>query len=152
MGQYQQWQHYLKVDQQLRAQLETLEAKLALLQEDGQHLDEPDLSVDNQLLCALIARATILTSAPLSEHMADLAQQSASSSQHTEGKPTPFISSALFARSSLSPFETQASPVQEQQPVVLTNNTPPTLPPIPHSEADLLPADMAAFFDAHAQT
>ena len=40
MGQYQQWLHHRSADQQLQAQLETLESELAQLQERAQPIEQ----------------------------------------------------------------------------------------------------------------
>jgi hypothetical protein len=163
MGQYQEWLHYREVDQQLQAQLETLERELAQLQEHAHLLeqgmgppryvippgtllppgDQVFLQVDNQIIHALASSLNGHLSSPPA-----LAPETA------EDAPHETISSALFAWSNLPNFGPQEVPVEALKADHLQANSGMDQPPAvtPHSEMALLPEDMAAFFDQHDQT
>lgn len=153
MGQYQQWLHYREQEQQLHAQLEKLEVALAELQSRACLLPEPDSYEQNPLL-HLLVQAVHLPAAPPSPAQAD--------QSHT-GTGTPLSSSAS---------STEMATVQKHDTVGAEGEMPALFPwngtldlhlptardtvvpstPLSHPEIELLPADMASFFDEHTRT
>jgi len=155
MGQYQEWLHYREVDQQLQAQLETLEKELAQLQEHACVLEQsvgppcadappsPEtsppqifLQIDNQIVFALADS--------LNRHPSILSPGTA---PKTPAEP---ISPALFAWSHLPNFGTQEEPVEA--PGADHSNMDQPLPATPHPDLASLPEDMSIFFDQQDQT
>lgn len=174
MGQYQQWLHYRAADQQLQAQLETLESELAQLQEPAQPVEQcepppqdavsspvqfPDdtafeysFLATNKIILALAASLDGQVSSPLDENTSTIvptSQQVPLSDQSAET-----ISSALFAWSNLPNFEAPNLPVEPSMPYTPTFNPnfDQLFPHIPHQELVLLPEDMSSFIDEHSLT
>ena len=173
MGQYQQWLHHRAADQQLQAQLETLESELAQLQERAQPIEqcEPppqdavsspaqfpeDTAFDcsflatNKIILALAASLNGQVSSPLDENTSTTvptSQQVPASDQSAET-----LSSALFAWSNLPNFEAPNLPIEPSMVSTSTfTNLDQLFPHIPHQELVLLPEDMSSFIDEHSLT
>ncbi len=143
MGQYQQWLHYQEIDRHLRTQLETLETELTQLQDrlsllEQEQKEQLALQADNPVIQALAAFLNGHHIPPKStDRHADLNFQSS--------KPAASISPALLSWGGLPDFGTQ----EFDAPFPGEDNV---LPPANQSEIELLPEDMAAFFDEHSQT
>ena len=173
MGQYQQWLHYREVDRHLQAQLEELLHELAQLQERSTSYEQmlPSPSEEettavvpwvnrNAILHALLMSLNGHTPAnghPTEEQFGTF-QPSAEiifSEPEREAGPGSTISAALFAQSNLPNFETHTTQ-QQTQPGDMAQFTSyldqQLPPPIPQYDMDLLPEDMAAFFDQHTPT
>ena len=176
MGQYQQWLHYREVDQHLRAQLETLERELVQLQEHARLLeqsiqplyttvspetsspgDQDLLQTDNQIIHVLADGLNGQLS-PMVSITGDTCTSIPTSLPGTvPDQPVETISLALFGWSNLPNFGPQEVAVETFTTgnASLFSNTEqslPSLPPIPHSDAALLPEDILAFFDQHDHT
>lgn len=174
MGQYQQWLHYREVDRHLHTQLEELSHELAQLQE-RHYLYEQTVQVPseetafaavvtasqkNVILHALIAS---MNGHPSSNgHISEVLSIGSNTSSEVitpelelEVEPGSTISPALFAQSNLPNFETptvHADAPHDDTPQFTSYLDQQSLQPIPHHELDLLPEDMAAFFDQHTST
>ena len=137
MGQYQQWLHYQDIDRHLRTQLEALEADLAQLQECLYLLEQEQLThlADNPIMQLLAAN--------LNGHGA--MPKSTTRNTGLSPKPGETISSALLSWGGLPNFGPQE--LKETFP-----DAEHALPSASNPELELLPEDMAAFFDERAQT
>ena len=143
MGQYQQWLHHREADRQLRAQLGALETELTQLQGQAR-LVGAAFEADQSLTSNAIIRALAIHLNEQTIANSDAAATSTATASHGS---TETISPALFGWSRLPNF----GPQDIQQPLPNTDVDKP-LPSHPHLEMDLLPEDMAAFFDEHSQT
>jgi hypothetical protein len=159
MGQYRLWLHYWEVDRQLHSELELLEQKLATLQEQAGRLQEVAAPTDNVIIQALHA---FLNSEAEAVRNGLPAEQASSNGVHAENpgrgagnappeentaeQTTGAISRALFAWSNLPKFDTQAIPAQTPHAGASA-----PLPPALRSEADLLPARLAAILAGRDQ-
>ena len=174
MGQYQQWLHHRSADQQLQAQLETLESELAQLQERAQPVEqcepppqnavsssaqfpedtafESSFLATNKIILALAASLDRQASSPLDEYTSTTvptSQQVPASDPSAES-----ISSALFAWSNLPNFETPKMPLEPS--VTSTSTFNPNIDQLPphilQQELVLLPEDMSSLIDEHSLT
>jgi hypothetical protein len=149
MGQYQQWLHYQEIDRRLRTQVETLEAELAQLQECLDLLEQQQQEtaplIDNPIMQALFANLPAYHVSPKSTAQQVNAQTPYSLSDVQLSEPGDSISPALLSWGGLPNFGLQD--IEEPFPPVEQS-----LPPTNHPEIELLPEDMMAFFDGHAQT
>ena len=153
MGEYQLWLQYREIDQQLQTQLESLKTELGQLQEQVHLLELHDHSADNFIAQALAKhlRASMLASSPntLAESdtlIVERVENDLVSDIVTE-QSIETVSPALFAWSNLPNFDTG----KIRKPYSKIVAPPPiAIPPPPHSEFDLLPKDMSAFFHQHA--
>ena len=176
MGQYQQWLHYREVDQHLQAQLEMLERELAQLHEHAHLLeqsiqplydsvspetssadDQELLETDNQIILALADSLNGRFSPMVSTREDTFTPVPTSLPGTVPDQPVETISLALFGWSNLPNFGPQEVAVETftTRNASLFSNTEqslPSLPPIPHSDTALLPEDILAFFDQHDQT
>jgi len=140
MGQYQQWLHYQEIDRHLRTQLEALEADLARLQECLHLLEQEQ---PEQLTCLADNPIMQLLAANLNGHSTP--PKSTTRNTGLSSKPGESISSALLSWGGLPNFGPQE--LKETFP-----NAENALPSASHPQSELLPEDMAAFFEEHAQT
>lgn len=139
MGQYQQWLHYQEIARHLRAQLEALEADLAQLQERLNLLEQEQAE---QLICLSDNPIIQLLAANLNGH--GTPPKSTTRSTALSWEPGESISSALLSWGELPNFGPQE--LKETFPDAENASS------ASHPESELLPEDMAAFFDEHAQT
>jgi hypothetical protein len=149
MGQYQQWLHYQAIDRRLRTQAETLEVELAQLQEHLHLLEQrqpeaPPL-IDNPIIQALLANLRVYNSPPKSTTRNTNGSTISLASDLQSSVPGDTISPALLSWGGLPNFRLQE--IEEPFPVAEQ-----ALPLTNHPEIELLPEDMMAFFDEHAQT
>lgn len=174
MGQYQQWLRYREIEQQLRMQVESLEAALAELQARARSLEENDSCVDgttgdtvdadnNELLrllslaMRLDAHASPMQSKPTPANSAASSSPAFINEATGAGKPGESggpgagesFSPTLFPWGGLPAFGAQEMPAAAQQPIFEWASP---SSPLPQSGIELLPEDMAAFFDEHSQT
>jgi hypothetical protein len=149
MGQYQQWLHYQAIDRRLRTQVETLEAELAQLQEHLHLLEQQQQEVgsliDNPIIQALVAHVHVHNISPKSTMRYANGSTVSTASDLQSSEPGDSISPALLSWGGLPNFGLQE--IEEPFPVVEQ-----ALPLTSHPEIELLPEDMMAFFDDHAQT
>jgi hypothetical protein len=142
MGQYQQWLHYQEIDKQLTTQVEALEAELARLQacldSEEQLQSEAIPLTNNPILQVLLAHLPV-------QHLPPESNVSYTHEINTSYESGDSISPALLNWGRLPNFEQfeikDHSPVDNQEP-----------PLISHSELELLPEDMLAFFDGIEHT
>jgi hypothetical protein len=144
MGQYQQWLRYQEIDRHLRAQLEALETELAQAQS---HLDlleqEQSASLaDNPLILALAAHLQRYNAPPKSTTGAATIS---SPSDMEQAKPGASISPALLSWGGLPNFVPHE--IEGYAPGAENASS-----SVSHSEIELLPEDMLAFFDEHSHT
>jgi hypothetical protein len=146
MGQYQQWLHYQEIHRHLSTQVEALEAELASLQECLNRLGQQHeiaSFTDNPIMQALVANLPPQPVSPNSNAKFTL------ETHHPAGVgsagPGDTISPALRSWGGLPNFEYY----EIEEPVLADDGTPSFFN---HSEIELLPEDMNAFFDAHEQT
>ena len=141
MGQYQQWLHYHEIDKRLSAQVEALEAELALLQECLERLDQQQEVVpltENPIIQALVAHlpANIVSPKSNARYVPETNNSSASGDS---------ISPALLSWGGLPNFDLY----EIKEPFLVGDQAPPLFN---RPEIELLPEDMIAFFDEHEQT
>ncbi len=143
MGQYQQWLQFREKEQQLRAQMERLETELAELQARACLLQEPDASEQNPLLHMLVQAVRLHASPPVPSVQADqslsAAQKLAVEEQDNAG--------AEVEKPTLFPWN---GALDLHLPASRDSAVPST--PLSHPEIELLPSDMASFFDEHTRT
>ncbi|HEX4207697.1 MAG TPA: hypothetical protein VHZ51_26550 [Ktedonobacteraceae bacterium] len=158
MGQYKEWLHYRKIDQQLHAQLTQLEQQVAHLQEQlpseemfrnyaanpiiqalQQHLQAPTLPAlpapQQQVVSEQAAEASSVPA--MSDEAIDQSQTMAEAM--LAAVPTETISTALFAWGALSNVH------NPQLKAVMLN----PLPSTPKPDPGLLPANMYSFIHDH---
>ncbi len=174
MGQYQQWLHSRAVDQQLQAQLETLEHELAQLLDSTQSVEQceqqpqdavsssaqfpEDTAFESSFLATnkiILALAAVLDQqAPSQVDYFTPATASANQQVPMPGQPAETISSALFAWSNLPNFETPIVPIESAMYSTsnFNSNRDPLQPLISNQELALLPEDMSSFIDEHSLT
>jgi hypothetical protein len=149
MGQYQQWLHYQAIDRRLRTQVETLEAELAQLQEHLHILEQqqPEATplTDNPIVQVLLANLHAHNAPPKSTTRNTNGSTTSLASDLQSSEHGDTISPALLSWGGLPNFGPQE--IKEPFPVVEQ-----ALPLTSHPEIELLPEDMMAFFDEHAQT
>jgi len=148
MGQYQQWLHYQAIDRRLRTQVETLEAELAQIQLHLAHLEQQQEGAsltDNPIVQALIANQHIHNVSPKSTDRNTNGSTTFSASDLQSSASGDSISPALLSWGRLPNFGLQD--LEESGPAVEQ-----ATPLASHSEIELLPEDMMAFFEEHAQT
>ena len=174
MGQYQQWLRYREIEQQLRMQIETLETELVELQARARSLEESDSSLDvdaghgdNELLrlLSLAMRLDVHTSYRASEPASNNgaassaptftnagAEVARSGEQREPAGAEESFSPTLFTWGRPSDFGPQEMPATAQQPTSegLSFSSLPS--PLPRTGLELLPEDIAAFFEEHSQT
>jgi hypothetical protein len=149
MGQYQQWLHYQAIDRRLRTQVETLEAELAQLQKHLDLMEQQQSEVapltDNPIIQALVANLHTHNVLPKGTNRYTNGSTTFSASDLQSSEPGDSISPALLSWGGLPDFGLQD--IEESDPTVEQ------VPPLTgHSEIELLPEDMMAFFDEHART
>lgn len=146
MGQYQQWLHYQEINKRQGTQVEALEAELAELQECLDRLGQQHQVAsftDNPIIQALLAH---LSSQPVPpNHNARYTLELDNSSESDVSESSDSISSALLSWGGLPNFE-----LYEIQEPFLADNQSQSF--FNHSEIELLPEDMIAFFDEHEKT
>lgn len=145
MGQYQQWLQYQEIRKHLISQAEALEAELAELQDRLEQLEHHEIAsiTGNPILHALFAYLP-LQSVPY-QNNAGYTLQTSNSSEDCSGEPRDTISAALRSWGELPNFE-----LHEIKETSLHDNQPSSF--FNHSEIELLPEDMIAFFEEHQQT
>jgi hypothetical protein len=146
MGQYQQWLQYQEIHRRLSTQVEALEAELAKLQECLDRLGHQHEAVsfsENPIMQALLAHSLSQPFPPNSNARYLLETNIPFESGQNQSGDT--ISPALRSWGELPNFELY----EIKEPVLLDNQPPPFLN---HSEIELLPEDMIAFFDEHEHT
>lgn len=152
MGQYQQWLHYREQEQQLHAQLEKLEAELAELQSRASPLPELDFYEQNPLLHLLVQAvhlpATSPSPAQADQSHADTGTPSSSSLSSTE-MPTVEKHDTTGAEGAMPVLFPWNGSLDLQLP---SRDTVVPSTPLSHPEIELLPTDMASFFDEHTRT
>jgi hypothetical protein len=146
MGRYQQWLHYKEADQQLRVRLEQLEGELAQAKERARQLEEKTAALgseENVIIQALL-RPPVQALSPVQEEAIQIDNAlPANRAEATNETVLPSIpvSPALFAWSRLPNFDSQKMQVLQGN-----EGSPATIPSTPHSESDLLPLNLEAFF------
>ena len=149
MGQYQQWLHYQAIERRLRTQVETLEAELAQLQEHLNILEQQQLEATplthNPIIQALLANLHTHNDSPKSTTRSKNGSTGSTEPDLQSSEHGDTISPALLSWGGLPNFGPQV--VEEPFPVVEQ-----ALPLTGHPEIELLPEDMMAFFEEHAQT
>ena len=157
MGQYQQWQHYQEVDQQLHLRLEQLETDLAQLQAQAALMEETASSSSNNVIIqalhayykaeAASGDAASVPASPIPEPMlpSEPAVEVPATAHYIpdDALSTP-VSPALLAWSRLY-LDSQKMSIPS-----LDTSEPTTAPS--SAEADLLPADIATFLHEHTAT
>ncbi len=146
MGQYQQWLQYQEIHRHLSTQVEALEAELAKLQEYLDRLEQQYKVAsfsDNPIMQALVAHSRSQPIPPNDNVKSTLETHTPSVISSDQSGDT--ISTALRSWGGLPNFELyeikEPFPVDHQSPSFIN-----------HSEIELLPEDMIAFFDEHEQT
>jgi hypothetical protein len=140
MGQYQQWLHYQEIDRHLRAQLEALEADLAQLQERQNLLEQEQPEqltrlADNPIMQLLAANLNGHGTPP----------KSTTRKTGSSLKPGASISSALLSWGGLP----NLGPQEMKETFPDAENAQLSASP---PELELLPEDLATFFDENSQT
>lgn len=146
MGQYQQWLQYQEIHRRLSSQVEALEAEIAHLQGYLDQLGQQQgitSFIDNPIMQALAAHLPFQPASP--GHNANYTLESENPVESCSGEPGDSISPALRSWGGLPNFE-----LYEIQESALPDNQLPSF--FNHSEIELLPEDMIAFFDEHEQT
>lgn len=144
MGQYQQWLQYQEIQKRLSSQAEALEADLRQLQiyvnqfEQQQATESSVSLIDNPIVQTLIAHLS--SRAASAQHRTDSLDE-----ETNPDEPGDSISPALKSWGELPAFE----PYEIKESAPLNNQAPSFLN---HTEIELLPEDMIAFFDEHEQT
>lgn len=165
MGQYQQWLHYREIDQQLHAELETLEVQLADLQERAGRIEQTLPQANNQIISVLATmlkgQTTLANSTRVDEPIVEISSEEVEYWVENESADAFPLQPALAAWGNLPNHETQDMPIQ---PAPTWKGSPPQtssptfsdrekpLPPMPHPEPGLLPEDIAAIFEEHSST
>ncbi len=149
MGQFQQWLHYQAIDRHLRTQAETLEAELSQLQEHlhllEQQQHEAASLTANPIIQALFVYLLAHNLPPESTTRNTIGSTNSLAFDLQSSETGDTISPALLGWGGLPNFGPQE--IKEPFPVVGQE-----LPLTNHPEIELLPEDMMAFFDEHAQT
>lgn len=150
MGQYQQWLHYQAIDRRLRTEVEALQADLAQLQEHlhlflEQQPQEVASLIDNPIIQALFVYLQGHDSSPKGATSNTNGSTFPMASDLQSSEPGDTISPALLSWGGLPNFRLQE--IEEPFPVVEQDR-----PHTSHPEIELLPEDLIAFFDGHAQT
>ncbi len=146
MGQYQQWLHYQEIDRRLRATLDALEQELAQIESQSNGSQQPAMPLANPIISALSAHmATSLNGHALPQDDADTCNHSPTGEISGQHDSVETISAALMHWGELPDFGPQGTHPSRQYEIQ------PSLS-IDHPEIELLPEDMFAFFEEHAQT
>ncbi len=149
MGQYQQWLQHQAIDRRLRTEVEALQEELAQLQEHLHLLEQQQHEVasltGNPIIEALFVYLHAHNPSPKSATGNTNRSTTSMASDLQPSEPGDTISPALLSWGGLPNF--QLHDIKEPLPVVeqaqlITN----------HPEIELLPEDIIAFFDEHAQT
>ena len=146
MGQYQQWLQYQEILRHLSTQVEALEVELAKLQECLDRLEAQHEAVsfsDNPIMQALLAHSFSQPVPPNNNARYSLETHNPLESDQNQSGDT--ISPALRSWGALPNFE-----LYDIKEPFLIDNQPPSF--LNHSEIELLPEDMIAFFDEHEHT
>lgn len=149
MGQYRQWLHYREVEQDLHAQIQLLTSQMTQLQEQADLLKDATVTADNSILQALFHDQTLEVPllSPPEPPVAEPSPQQGESDEHASEQALTTVSPALFAWGRLPNFDSQEVPTYPAGADPSQH-----LPTTPRPDLDLLPQDMVAFFDEHAQT
>ena len=146
MGQYQQWLQYQEIHRDLSTQVEALEAELAQLQDCLEQLGQQRKIVsfaDNPILQSLVAHQPPQPVSP--NNNAPDTPEIYNASEISNGESRNSISPALRSWGELPNFELY----EIKEPSFEENLSSSFLN---HSEIELLPEDMIAFFDEHEKT
>lgn len=148
MGQYQKWLHYQEIDRRLRATLNALEQELTSLESQFDDCPQSVALLDNPIICALFSSlAANANSLSTPVENGDASNTIPVSETHWEpaNGSAETISAALLHWGELPDFGSQQPNPSQQHEI---------LPPLffDHPEIELLPDDMFAFFEEHAQT
>lgn len=177
MGQYQQWLHYREVDRHLQTQLEELSHELTQLQERHSLYEEQIVQMPSEetalvtdsnpsqkniilhaLLASMNGHGYTSSNGHRTEEMfvsSNTPSEVVTPEMTSEVEPESTISPALFAQSNLPNFEAptaQADAPRDDTPQFTSYLNQQALPPNSQYDLDLLPEDMAAFFDQHTST
>ena len=147
MGQYQQWLHYQKIDRSLRATLAALEQELATLKSQCEESPLSAALLDNPIICALFTSlaASVNGHTPQQDSRdAPNAIPAAETHWQVSNGSGETISAALLHWGEL-PESGSLQPSFEQEHDLLPLS-------FDQPEIELLPDDMYAFFEEHAQT
>jgi hypothetical protein len=146
MGRYQQWLQYQEIHKHLSSQVEALEVELAELHDCldklGQHQEVASFT-DNPIMQALMAHIPF-QAVPLNSN-AKYTLETNNPPETGSDESGDSISLALRSRGELPYFE-----LYELREPMLFDNQPSSF--FNHSEIELLPEDMIAFFGEHEQT
>jgi hypothetical protein len=148
MGQYQQWLHYQEIDRRLRATLDALEQELGQIESQSNGSQQPAMLLANPIISALCAHlaSSVNGHAPQQDD-ADTCDPSPSgemAGQVSNGS-VETISAALLHWGELPDLGSKGKHPLHQYDIL------PSLS-VDHSEIELLPEDMFAFFEEHSQT
>jgi hypothetical protein len=146
MGQYQQWLQYQEIQKHLSTQVEALEEELAQLQKCLEKLEyqhEIASFTDNPIIQSLVAHLPYHPAPPLNNTSYTPETNNPSETRSSESGDS--ISPALRSWGGLPNFE-----LYEIKEPSLHENPPTSF--FNHSELELLPEDMIAFFDEHERT
>ena len=146
MGQYQQWLQYQEIHRHLSTQVEALEAELAQLQDCLEQLGQQHKTVsfaDNPIVQSLVAHQPLQPNSPLNN--SSYTPETYNPSETCSGESGDSISPALRSWGGLPNFE-----LYEIKEPSFDKNLSSSF--LNHSEIELLPEDMIAFFDEHEQT
>ena len=159
MGQYQQWLHYQEVDRRLRSTLEVLEIELARLESQLDSFFLEQLMQQDNPLATNSILSTLLTQkgASMNGHIPPNNEASSFSQtneqEHAASHET--LSPELLDRGGLpdsGPQQIEQMEQMEQMEQVDHFLDAPPFSFASHPEIELLPEDMLALMDEHAQT
>jgi hypothetical protein len=172
MGQYQQWLHHREAEQQLQIiqaalaqELNELEERVAMLEQAYSYADNPIIEAlaTSQQKRGQASQRSLEANEPSHAHTYPPTPETAATNGGTSEVSVEYgngnhadadvMSPALLAWGNLPHFDAPTIP-KHQKPDPLSPGVPSEQPlsPIPHSEMDLLPDDMAGFFDSHTRT
>lgn len=147
MGQYQQWLQHQAIDRRLRTEVEALQEELAQLQEHLHHLEQHEVVslTGNPIIQALFEYLHTHNLSPKSATGNTKGSTSSMASDLQSSEIGDTISPALLSWGGLPNFQLQEikEPLPGVEQAQLITNQP---------EIELLPEDIMAFFDEHAQT
>ena len=159
MGQYQQWLHYQEVDRRLRSTLEVLEIELARLESQldsfflEQLMQQDNPLATNSILSTLLTQKGASTNGHIPSNNEASSFSQTNEQEYAASHET--LSPELLDRGGLPDSGPQQIEQMGQMGQMGQADHFLDLPPFPsasHPEIELLPEDMLALMDAHAQT
>ncbi len=159
MGQYQQWLHYQEVDRRLRSTLEVLEIELARLESQldscflEQLMQQANPLATNSILSTLLTQKSASTNGHIPSNNEASSFSQTNEQEYAASHET--LSPELLDRGGLPDSGPQQIEQMGQMGQMGQADHFLDLPPFPsasHPEIELLPEDMLALMDAHAQT